>query len=39
MMSEFGAQKRVRLPWAIVVQEGFLEEATYRGPGKMHIHF
>lgn len=27
MMSELGAQRRVRLPWAIVVQEGFWEEA------------
>lgn len=27
MMSELGAQRRVRLPWALVVQEGFWEEA------------
>ena len=31
-LSDFVAQRRVRLLWAIAVKEGFWEEATCRGP-------
>lgn len=28
----FGAERKVRQPWAVVVKKSFWEEATYRGP-------